>query len=542
MENAMKSFLRNLFSTKSSAKRSSTAPRGRLSLESLEDRQLLSVTWHGGVVMPNVEVQALYYGSDWNGDYMNTAVAFEGYLNNLVHGPYLDMLTNAGYGVGRGSFDAGWITFTNPDRSQWLTDSTLRDSLTANISAGNLRAPDANRLYVIFVEDNVAVQNDHDGNKNSQKDFLGYHGAFGWNGSDIRYAVIPYHGGWMGNAQVPGLTTFNSMTEVVSHELAEAVTDPDVNYKQYIGWYDDTLNGEIGDITNQQYVVLNGYVVQRISDKNDQAMTPAAAVAQRPWSYVLDTSGRLYEYMGGGSNFIGAGIASISDQGIDNQGHAMIDAVTTTGDAYEYHADFGWVKIWGGAVSAKAGQGESFILFSDGSLWEYKDKDGSWWHLSDNVASIDAGTDRFGVNSVVEISTWGGAYEWSDSTGWHYIDYNVQSASAGRQGIVDLVYNTGNAYWWNEATTQFVFLGSNVTQVTTGFDQSGNYIIDLLYTNGNVNEWRQGGWHFKDYNVQSMAKSVAGYFHDVSRLGNAWEFDLSDNYTLMMASIASQVA
>jgi hypothetical protein len=39
----------------------------------LEERQVLSValsvppvTYHGGALLPHVEVQALYYGSDWN--------------------------------------------------------------------------------------------------------------------------------------------------------------------------------------------------------------------------------------------------------------------------------------------------------------------------------------------------------------------------------------------------------------------------------------------------------------------------------------------
>ena len=42
----------------------------------LEPRQMLTVTYHGGPVLTNVEVQALYYGSDWynnSTDYGQTA-------------------------------------------------------------------------------------------------------------------------------------------------------------------------------------------------------------------------------------------------------------------------------------------------------------------------------------------------------------------------------------------------------------------------------------------------------------------------------------
>ena len=51
--------------------------------------------------------------------------------------------------------------------------------------------------------------------------------------------------------------------------MAEAVTDPDVNYKT-LGWYDDRLNGEIGDLTSRE-TRLNGYLVQNLVGKNDQS-------------------------------------------------------------------------------------------------------------------------------------------------------------------------------------------------------------------------------------------------------------------------------
>ncbi len=63
------------------------------------------VTYHGGGVLPHVEVQALYLGSDWstNSALHNQTGQTEGFLNNIVNSSYMDMLTNAGYGVGRGT-------------------------------------------------------------------------------------------------------------------------------------------------------------------------------------------------------------------------------------------------------------------------------------------------------------------------------------------------------------------------------------------------------------------------------------------------------
>jgi len=50
------------------------------------------------------------------------------------------------------------------------------------------------------------------------------------------------------------------LTAVSSHEIAEAITDPDVNYKT-LGWY-ETQRGEIGRHHGEQIAQLGGYTVQ----------------------------------------------------------------------------------------------------------------------------------------------------------------------------------------------------------------------------------------------------------------------------------------
>src|SRR5205823_6354807 len=123
---------------------------------------------------------------------------------------------------------------------------------------------------------------------------------------------------------------------------------------------------------------------------------------------------------------VASGVRSISDQGIDNHGRAMIDVVMNNGDAYEYHDGGTWTYLCHNATDAKAGQGESFVIVNGGYLWEYKDKDGSWWYLSPGATAIDAGTDRYGVNAVVGLFySDNQAWEWSDSTGWNHIANSV---------------------------------------------------------------------------------------------------------------------
>lgn len=300
--------------------------------ELLESRELLTVTYQGGALLTNVEAQAVYLGSDWsaNSSLKAQAQSTDTYLSTLTGGPYMDMLTNAGYGVGRGSASAGAFDNVAINKSVALTDSQIQTDLETMISKGQLQAPDANRLYMVYVEPGVVVQN---GSATSQNSFLGYHGAFGYNGSDIHYAVMPAPGSPNPSPSSQGFaSTFDELTAVSSHELAEAVTDPNVNYKT-LGWYDYQLGGEIGDLTRQTSTIsgANGapYVVQDVVNQNDQVISPSSTqpspspssglsapaltanaasstVAQLSWTAASGAQGyRVYEVVGGQPTLLG---------------------------------------------------------------------------------------------------------------------------------------------------------------------------------------------------------------------------------------------
>jgi hypothetical protein len=523
-----------------SKKQRKIAAGSRLEIEELEGRQLLTVTFHGGALLPHVEVQALFYGPDWaTPAYAPQKAYLDDFLRNVVHSSYMDMLSKAGYGVGPGSFVPGYIeTALLP--SAWPPlplnmDSQLQTLLQTEIHNSNLEQPDSNRLYVIFVQPNLVIGTNifHD----STDAFLGYHGAFaGTNAqhqpADIRYAVVTYPGGWVHNLGVSWLPALKDMTLVTSHELAEAVTDPDVGYKT-LGWYDATWNGEVGDISAAQTVYLNGYAVQRIANQNDQAMTPAGATAGNPVSFLLQANGDLYERSSSGLTFLTAGIGAISEQGIDNQGRAVVDVVDNSGTAYEYHDGSGRVFLAGNVKSAKAGQAVSYLLGNSGVLVEYHDA--SWTKsayatiLGNSIGWIDAGTDREGVNTVYAISARpGSVYDaglHSDGGDWHFIASNVRRISGGQQGIAAYVTLTGDAYLFNQATHSAVFLASNVIQVAAGSDETGNGMIELLNNRGGLYEYRAGALSHLNDNVNSISKGKAGLVDVVFRNGDAYEHD-----------------
>ena len=266
-------------------------------LETLEDRCQPTVLNYGGNLLPHVEAQAVFLGSAWT-----TPIASEpkpstidASLADLTSGAYMDSLTQAGYGVGRGSASAGAIDHTVFSANSVISDNSIQARIQADINSGLLQQPDANRLYVVYVQPNVAV-NLGFGQGTTQQGVLGYHGAFG--GTDaaghsmtIRYAVVAYPGGTVGNSSL-GIGALDQLTAVASHEVAEAATDPDVNYAQ-LGWY-DPRRGEIGDITENNpnaLVRLDGYLIQLDAGKNDQLLSLPSTSPSAPTPSPTPTPG-----------------------------------------------------------------------------------------------------------------------------------------------------------------------------------------------------------------------------------------------------------
>jgi hypothetical protein len=252
--------------------------RFRPTLEQLEDRLVPTVTYHGGAVLTNVGVEALFLGSSWSSDpsLANQAVEVGNVLQFLTNSSYMDMLTRAGYRVGRGAYLDGQV---DPVALPGvLGDSQVQATLAQEIGNGTLGAPDANRLYIVYVEPGVNVTTSFG---NSAADFYGYHSVFrGPTGVPVNYAVLPYPS--YPNAPYPGLAPFETLTKVTSHELAESVTDPQGDGVGATAWYDDTWRdpvsgtrgGEIADIADGVIADLGGYVVQGVAGKHDQALIP----------------------------------------------------------------------------------------------------------------------------------------------------------------------------------------------------------------------------------------------------------------------------
>jgi hypothetical protein len=247
-------------------------------VEKLESRELLTVTYQGGTLLAHVEAQAVYLGSDWtNTPALQTQqTQLDQFVSSVVNSSYMDMLSNAGYDVGRGTAKVGVVDNIALSKTTAITDAQIQGQIQTLINSDSLQAPDANRLFIAYVEPGVVVQY---GGGASNTTFLAYHGAFagktaGGAAADIHYAVISYPGAPNFTAAAAGFTSdLNELTAVTSHELAGSVTDPNVNYKAS-GWFDTQAGKELTELSVGDYAMLNGYQVSDVVNQQDVVITP----------------------------------------------------------------------------------------------------------------------------------------------------------------------------------------------------------------------------------------------------------------------------
>jgi hypothetical protein len=254
-------------------------PRCRPAVESLEDRALPAVTYHGGPVLPHVEVETLFLGASWSTDptLVGQAQQLTAFLQTITNSSFMDLLTRAGYGVGRGSYLDASVDTTA--LLPIVDDTRIQQEISAAITAGSFQPPDPNRLYFVFVAPGETVTY---AGENSITGFFGYHDDFvGPGGAILPYAVVTYPGPIGGT--YPKLSVFETLTKTAAHELAESVTDPQGGQVGPLAWVDlkfkDPTTGqrgsEIADITNDKIVDWNGYVIQAVAGKNDKPLLPA---------------------------------------------------------------------------------------------------------------------------------------------------------------------------------------------------------------------------------------------------------------------------
>jgi hypothetical protein len=108
-----------------------------------------------------------------------------------------------------------------------ISDSKVKSYIASLFNSGVVTA-DTSTVYGVYFPAGMKISSQ---GGSSCSAFCGYHGHFAYNGKDIKYAVFPYTD--CRACSVSGKAVADILTIVTSHEIREAVTDPDLN-----AWYD----------------------------------------------------------------------------------------------------------------------------------------------------------------------------------------------------------------------------------------------------------------------------------------------------------------
>ena len=230
-----------------------------------------NVTYHGGPVIANVEVVAIYWGAFWQKQ--TTLISqLEGYFKYIVASSFLDMLAEYStptQTIGQGTFNSSvTVSASEPGGGGGtVSDAQIQSALTQWTQGGTVPAVNANTLYFVFLPQGVTST--MNGSASCQQ-YCGYHSSVG---SNLYYAVMPY-------SDCTGCALDNeldTLTVIASHELAESITDPSWTNNSGTGWFDDGSGDEIGDACVGQTTQLGNYMVQLIWSQSQQACADAPA-------------------------------------------------------------------------------------------------------------------------------------------------------------------------------------------------------------------------------------------------------------------------
>ncbi|KAJ3069761.1 hypothetical protein HDU98_007173 [Podochytrium sp. JEL0797] len=240
-----------------------------------------NLVYGGGNLLNNVIVKALYWSSAVTYNYD----AF--YAQTVTGNPFMSILTQyseSGFSLGSGSALPGYV-YTAGATSGTVSVTSVTAAIQSLVSSGVLD-PSGGSLYVpVHFPPGVAINaNDGTGLGLSCTSWCAYHYSVQTSAGWVYYGIIPDQGtgacaGSCGN----GPSVFASTCQVASHELGEAITDPD---QQQNGWM--STGGEIGDLCVAQLGDFCGadgyeYYVQKMwSNSAGACVNPSPAPSNCP--------------------------------------------------------------------------------------------------------------------------------------------------------------------------------------------------------------------------------------------------------------------
>jgi hypothetical protein len=202
---------------------------------------------HGGAVLKNPVLVGVTFPGDALAERLK---AFDQDVVNLRWWPAVA----SGYGVGSGTY--GGHVYVNEAPASKLSDSDVEDWLAKKIADQTLPAPTDQTLYILYYPSSTTVTLD---GAASCREFLGFHSAatVQWQGSDMKVAY----------AVVNRCNDLDQVTETSSHEIAEAISDPQPLDVQSLG-----------------YMLLESNAWTMLGGENADMCAGVAGVTENGWS------------------------------------------------------------------------------------------------------------------------------------------------------------------------------------------------------------------------------------------------------------------
>jgi hypothetical protein len=217
--------------------------------------EAFQVTNNGGRVLANVQINAVFWGGNVDSTVSSQIPAFYAAVTNS---PYMDRLSEYGTPTGQ-AIDRGSVTqiaTINPvHTTTTVSDLDIQAELGTQIDQGHLSPPNANSLYMVHLPPTVTVIPATGSmiSGTSCVSYCAYHNSFGHDGQAVTYAVLPDIGPNCASFCQTTPTKFGNQTFAATHEMTEAITDPDFMQGWYSNnWVYNDNGGEIADPCLQQ--------------------------------------------------------------------------------------------------------------------------------------------------------------------------------------------------------------------------------------------------------------------------------------------------
>jgi len=481
------------------------------------------LTYGGGPLLTAVQVYTIFWGAAWQQPAQSGLLPqLNQFFDFILTSSLLDLLAEysvPGQAIGHGSrIGTSTITTSEPGGgSGQVTDAQIQQALQGWLANGTIPQASGNTLYFVYLPPGVTATDPQ--NDASCQQMCGYHWYIAGTNPQVTYAVMPFPG--CGGCLGP-LTQIEALTSISSHELCEAITDP----QPWTGW-NDSSNGEIGDICSWQTQVLDGYTVQKEwSNKANTcsaqpAVAPLAATGSALGSYAfenqntqhvnyLGTDQHVHELWwassGWHANDLTAVGSVLSSYAFENQNTQHVNYLGTDQHVHELSWDAsGWhandlTSAAGGAPLPATGSALSSYAFENQNTqhvnylgtdqhihelwWSFRG-----WHTND-LTSAAGGAPLPATGSALS------SYAFENQNTQHVIYLGAD------QHVYELLWDS-SAWHANDLTSA----AGGATLAATGsalssyaFENQNTRHVNYLGTDQHIYElwWDSTGWHAND--------------------------------------------